>query len=507
MPTDESSNEVEQLREQVSGLKAQLAEAQAQTREAKAQAAEAHRSGAAQGAAARGAKPGQPGQPGQPVRGKRRWRTPVAVVLIVLGCLLAPVAVVSVWGATQLNDTPRYVANVQPLISQPAVQSALTNKITVELTRQINVPAIESKVQKELAANGMTTLSGLIGNFSGPIASGVNGAIHSAVGAVVSSKLVAKLWTQANTLAHTALVQALSGNPNSAVTISNGQVVIALGPIINQVEADLAARGFTVVNSLPTINPTFPLFSAKYLIQARSVYNLLNTLAWVIPLLTLLLLAGGIYLARGHRRALVGAGIGVAASMVLLAIALAIGRSVYLNSVPASVMPADAAAAVFDTLVRFVQQDLWVLIVVGLTVALAGFFAGPSVTAVRTRNGSKAGLGRIRDGAERGGAGTGAVGDWVYRDRRLLRILAVIGAVAALVFWSYPTPLVALSIALILLVVIGLIELIGRPPAPAGAGPAGRPAGQPAMAGAGRPGGGPSGSQGGPSRDGQTRQR
>jgi hypothetical protein len=33
------------------------------------------------------------------------------------------------------------------------------------------------------------------------------------------------------------------------------------------------------------------------------------------------------------------------------------------------------------------------------------------------------------------------------------------------VFWSQPTGLVALVIAIILLVVLGLIELIGRPPA------------------------------------------
>lgn len=488
MPTDESSSELEQLRAQVSGLKAQLSDAQAQVREAKAQAAEAHRAGSAQAAAA-GGRRGQPGQAAPPR--KRNWRSPIAVVLVVLGCLVAPAALVTVWASTQVSSTPRYVANVQPLISEPAVQSALTARISTEIIKQIDVPKLEAQAARELKANGMTTLGDLITNFSGPIQSGIGSAVNSAVSTVITSQAAAKIWTQANTIAHTALVQALEGNPNAAITIANGQVVLQLGPMIDQVKANLAARGFTVVNGLPTINPTFPLFSAKYLLQARSLYSALTTLAWVLPLLSLLLLAGGIYLARGHRRTLVGSGVGLVISMAVLGIGLWISRGIYLNSVPPT-LPADAAAAVYDTLIRFIWQDLWVLIVVGLAVAIGGFFMGPSVSATRTRGACVSGFARARAAGERAGVRLAGFGDWVFRDRRLLRVVAVVAAVVVLVIWSYPTPLVALTIALILLVVNGLIELLGRRPAEAGAAASGRPAGQPVLAGAGRPGDGPS---------------
>jgi hypothetical protein len=42
--------------------------------------------------------------------------------------------------------------------------------------------------------------------------------------------------------------------------------------------------------------------------------------------------------------------------MLPLAAGLLIFRGVYLNSVPASVLPADAAAALFDTFVRFIKE-------------------------------------------------------------------------------------------------------------------------------------------------------
>ena len=73
--------------------------------------------------------------------------------------------------------------------------------------------------------------------------------------------------------------------------------------------------------------------------------------------------------------------------MLILGIVLAIARSIYLNSVPSNVLPANAAAVLYDTLVRFIKDGLRAMLVVGLIVAMAAFFTGPSATAVRTRRG------------------------------------------------------------------------------------------------------------------------
>jgi len=144
---------------------------------------------------------------------------------------------------------------------------------------------------------------------------------------------------------------------------------------------------------------------------------------------------------------------------------LLIFRGIYLNSVPTSRLPADAAAALFDALVAFIKQGLRTVLVAGLVVAAGAFLAGPSVTAVRIRGAFTRGLGRIRHGGEQAGVRTGPVGTWTYAHRRALRISAVALAVLVFVFWGQPTALVAIVIAILLLVVLGLVELIGsRPP-------------------------------------------
>src|SRR5439155_23827193 len=106
---------------------------------------------------------------------------------------------------------------------------------------------------------------------------------------------------------------------------------------------------------------------------------------------------------------------------------------------------------------------------VGLFVAGAGFFTGPSAAAVRTRHALSSGLGRLRHGGESGPASR-----WTYAHRTALRITAVALAALIFVFWGQPTAAVVVLIAILLALVLGLIEVIGRPPAqlaPAPTGP------------------------------------
>jgi hypothetical protein len=394
------------------------------------------------------------------------WRAPVAIVLIVVGCLLAPLSLLGVWAANQVSDTSRYVANVEPLVHDPAVQNALTDKITAEITTHLNVTAYTDQAASLLTSHGLPRVGTLLQSFGPSISSAVTGFIHGQVHKIVTSPQFAHVWVQANTAVHEQLVKALSGQGGSSVSVSNGQVVLSLGPFINVVKQDLVKRGFTLVSNLPPINPTLSLFSAKYLVKAQSGYRLINDLKIVLPIVAVLLLAIGVYVARSHRRALIGAGLGLAASMLVLGAGLLVFRSIYLSSVPNNVLPADAAATLFDTLVRFIRQGLRTILVAGLVIAAGAFLTGPSASAVRTRNAFASGLGWVRRSGEHAGVRTGPVGTWTYAHRKGLRISAVALAALLFVFWGRPTAVVVVVIAILLLVVLGLIELIGsRPPA------------------------------------------
>jgi len=401
----------------------------------------------------------------RPKRRRFSWRAFFATLLIVLGCVLAPVAVVGVWAGNEVSDTGRYVATVEPLIHDPAIQNALTDKITNEIMSQLNLTGIVNQASSQLQSRGLTRISSLLTTFGPQITSAVTGFVHSTVHTVISSQAMATAWVQVNTIAHSAVVKLLSGQGNGPITTSNGQITLNLGPLIAVAKQDLVARGFSLASNIPPVTPTLALFQAKDLGKAQALYRLITTLKIVLPILVLVLLAGGVFTARGRRRALTAAGLGLAASMVVLAIGLLIARTIYLNSVPSSVLPADAASAAYDALVHFLKEGLRVVLAVGLVIAIGAFFTGPSRAAVRTRAALGSGITWLRNLGERRGMSTGPVGQWTYRHRALLRIGALTLVALILVFWGQPTALTIILLVVILLILLGLIELVASPPA------------------------------------------
>src|SRR5205823_4286115 len=327
------------------------------------------------------------------------------------------------------------------------------------------VTGTSNRASGQLDDKGLTGISSLLTTCSAQSASGVTRFIHSTVHTVITSPAVAKLWVQVNTVAHQAVVKVLSGEGNGAISTSNGQIVLNLGPFVTVVKQDLVDRGFSLASNIPPISPTVALFQADDLGKAQAGYRLIKTLKIVLPILALLLLAAGVYVARRRRRALIGAALGLAASMLVLAIGLLIARSIYLNSVPPRVLPADAAAAAFDAMVYFIKIGLRVVLAVALVVAIGAFITGSSRTAVQTRSALKSGAGWIRASGERRGVTAGPAGEWTYAHRKGLRIGAVALFALVFVFWGHPTGLVVILLVVLLLVVLGLIEVIGRPAA------------------------------------------
>jgi len=407
------------------------------------------------------------GRPAGRPPGRQRWRTIVAVLLIVIACVLAPLSVVAIWTRNQVTNTDRYVATVTPLASDPAVQQAITDQITAQVFTYIDIQALTTQVTDALSARvegrglppqAAAALQGL----AGPIANGVQGFVRTQVERIVQSQAFEDAWIQANRVAHEALVKALTGEGGGAVTVENDTVILNLGPFIQTVKQQLVAQGFTLAERIPQVDKSFVLFQSEDITRARSAFNLLNTLGIWLPVLAIVLLVLGVYVAKDHRRALVGAALGVAVSMVVLALALTIFRSIYLDAVPASVLPHDAAAVLYDTIVRFLRLGLRTILVLGLVVAAGAFLTGQSVTAVKTRTGLANAIGW---GADRAGFSTGPVGAWVYANKRALRIGAVTLAALVLVFWGRPTGKVVLGLTLALLVVLAIIEFLGRRPA------------------------------------------
>ena len=400
-------------------------------------------------------------------RTRRPGRTIPAVLLIVLACILAPLSVLSVWADDFVENTDRYVATVAPLANDPAVQGAVTDQVTTLITQQVDLPALVNSVAgvlpgTGLGANAKTALSAL----SGPIVSGITGFIHSAVAKVVASPAFATVWTEVNRTAHSSVVKALTGQGGGTVNLAGNTVTIDLAPVIAQVKAQLVGSGFALAANIPTVHTNFTVLTSDKVPVVKTGFHLLQLAGNWLPIVAVLIAAIGVLLAVSRRNALTGAGIGIAVSMVILAIALDLGRHVALNQLPANVSE-PAAVAVIDAVLAFLRATIRTVGVLAVVVALGAFLDGPTRPAVLIRGYCTTAIGELRRLAVRIGLESGPVGVWVRRLRRWL-VWAVLG-IAAVVFalWDHPTVAVVLWTTVLVLLGLAILEFLdpGEPAA------------------------------------------
>jgi hypothetical protein len=377
-----------------------------------------------------------------------RWRTVVASVLIVLGCVLAPLSVLGAWARSQVTDTDRYVETMAPLASHPDVQEALTNRITIAIMQYVDVSDLVRETADALAGAGLPPRAAdALRGLSGPAEAGARSFIHDQVSRVVKSDAFATAWETVNRVAHQQLVAVLSGESQGAVTVQGDTVTLDLAAFVLSVKQQLINAGFTLAARIPDLHLQFTIIQSEDIKRGQKLYRFVDRFGYILPFVTLVLLAGGVIAAKNRRRAAVWTGLGVAISMVLLGAGLALSRHVYLDRLPVSVSSA-TAAAVFDTTVRFLRTGLRSVLVIGLIVAAGAFLTGPSSAAVSTRAAFRRVFARTRGNP------------WVYRNRVPLRIAVVGIACLAYVFWNYPTGKVALLLAVLVVLAFAAIELL-----------------------------------------------
>src|SRR3954451_14008769 len=239
-----------------------------------------------------GAAPTSPGTTeGAPKAKLPRWRRILVGFLVVLGCVLAPLSVLSVWIKTTVLDTDRYVSTVAPLSDNPDVEQALANRITNTIMQKVDV--------ESLLADALPTRAA----FAAPaIASGLEQYIHTAALKIVQSDQFDTLWKNANARAHPQIVALLEGKDTKRLSTKNGEITLKLGSIVEKVQTVLDKAGIDVFSSGSGSTPQIVLISSSELKSAQGATDLLQKLAWVLPVLTILAFAGALALSGNRRR-------------------------------------------------------------------------------------------------------------------------------------------------------------------------------------------------------------
>jgi hypothetical protein len=426
--------------------------------------------------------PDAPG-PRPSVSGRTRRRagwTLLATLLIVIGAILAPAAVVASWAKLVLTDTDRFVATYAPLVDDPDIQSYLTDETLTVINQQVDVPELTSD-----AIDGMISLgtgpaaTDALNLLKGPAASGIQSLIQSGVSNFVSSEAFADVWATALRVSHTQFVALMENDSDGVVTIGDdGTIGIQLGPIVEAVKTALLAQGIELASQLPAVDRTLVVAQSDALPSIQVTYALAVAAGVWLPWIALLFLAAGVLVARRRSVALIWAAVALAVAMLLTLAAVAVGNLLIVSSVGPGVLPSDVATLLYDSLSDDVRITSIAVLVLAVVVAAVAWLAGPFTVPRRMRGLARDWAGHLRRAAERRGITTGRVGRWIYSQRVLLHVFVAVIAAMVVLFVRPLTPALTIWTLVIATIVIGLLEVLQRPldapasPAPVTAPPA-----------------------------------
>jgi hypothetical protein len=389
---------------------------------------------------------------------RHRVRSFFSALLITLAAVLAPLSAVAVWVADVVGDTDRYVSTMAPLADNPHVRAGISDRVTVAVVDRVDLGSLLSGV----APSDRPGVEAALGGLGGPIAAGVKDFVRATVLTFVSSGAFSTVWEELNRTAHAAVVDALTGNNDSAVQVEHNKVTLDLAPVVAGVKRQLVDQGLKAAAGIPEVRTDFTLVKSDEIGRVKTGFRALQLAGDWLPVPTVVIAGAGVLLAVRRRRALVAAALGVAAGVAVLGILLALFRTFYLDHLSPDVHHA-AAAAVYDQVVRFLRASVRMVITLGIAVALGAWLSGTGRWAVRVRAMWESGIAAVREAA--GLTSTGPVGPWVNRFRVPLRWAVVAVASVVLAQWPYPTGMVIFWIAAVTLVGLAVVEFLAERPA------------------------------------------
>ncbi|GAA3887421.1 hypothetical protein GCM10023084_45010 [Streptomyces lacrimifluminis] len=299
-------------------------------------------------------------------RACHRLRSVLSAVLTALACFLLPFGALSAWAAYGLADTGRYVTTMAPLAENPYVQDAIADNVGAGIVHAVDV---------------------------GPLEGTVNHFVQDAVHSFTRTDAFRAAWDTANRATHEAVLHALRNAPTRQRPYAGyggeGAVTIDLAPVTAQVKRQLTADHVPLASHIPVAHTEVAVLPAQDLVPLRKGFRVLEVAGFWLPVTAGVLAVAGIALAVRRRRAITATALGTALGGALLGVALVITRHLTLADLPPGVS-APAAGAVYDALTATLRTVSWLLLALGLAVALGMWVTDRYGRAGRSRRASEA---------------------------------------------------------------------------------------------------------------------
>jgi hypothetical protein len=294
-------------------------------------------------------------------------------VVLGLATVLAILSICAIWANRQLMNPTNWSKTSTALLRKQTVRSAVSGYLIDQLYANVDVQErLKSGLPPQLA----------------PLAGPLSGALHNLAeqGAERALELprVQDAWRTANYAADQTLVTIVKGG-GSRVQINGGTVSLNLHQIVADIALQLGLPA-SVANKLPPSVASLKIVTSSQLGLVRSLAKTLHALALWLTIVTFLLYALAMFLARGYRRSTlmwVGSSLVVAGLFVLLARKIGQGQLVSAITSDASIEP--AANDAYSVATSLMVQVSSAAIIIGIPLILAALLAGPARWAVSAR--------------------------------------------------------------------------------------------------------------------------
>ena len=369
------------------------------------------------------------------------WRKILGVVLAIFAMIVLVLSVEAVWMKTTLEDEDQFVETFAPLAEDAAVVTAVSVRVADGV--------VESEEVQAFISDGLPDGLGVLAI---PINAAIREVVQTVTVEVVESDAFVVAWETALRATHTVADAVLTGN-DAALVSEGGQVKIDLNEIVVVVTDRLEDnRGI----NLPDIDAdlgSIVIYESEDLAAAQTVVQAISTIAWVLPLLALLLVIGAIWVYPNNRWMVAFLAFGTALVGLLGLVLLRVTESTLLGNISEEVAR-EAGDAVFDIATAGIRAATWALIVLALIIGFFAWVNGPSPRAQSLKSSAIAGIdGRRRAPEEEPSEFATFLADW----KRTIQVIVVLLGLAYIIFGPSPS---GLSVLLTAVVVFGIGVLV-----------------------------------------------
>ena len=310
----------------------------------------------------------------------------IVAALLLVGTLLAFLAVFSIWVNRQALNTDNWVDTSGKLLRNEEIRTQLSSYLADELFANVDVQAeLEKTFPPRLA----------------PLAGPAAGALHQLAPQVAERALATSqaesLWKDANRAAHETLLKILN-DEGSAVSTGNGEVTLDLASLVSESGGQLGIAG-KLASKVPPDAGRLTILKSDQLATAQDASSLVRHLPIVLTLLVLLLYGLAVYLAGPRRRqALRAVGFGFLIAGVLSLLLRQFAGNAVTDALAGNEAVKPAVEAAWDIGTSLLVTVAVSAIAFGVLVVIAAWIAGPTRIALGLREGAAPYL-RERPGA------------------------------------------------------------------------------------------------------------